>query len=293
MRRILLSLVLLVMAAPAANATPVVAHINVGGLTRNYIIDVPAGAGAKPTILMLHGLGDTAVSVMQATKLPLTGEQQGFVSVFPAGLAKQWNVFQAGQAPPAYVQRWQQAGSNTPPDDVGFLKALVGDLVTHHIADPARVYIAGFSAGGFMAMRMMCEDAQTFAAVALYSASMPSTVGPTCHPSGTVPLGMPFMAFKGTADHNEPYIGGWVLDHSLWVWSADRLMHFMTTLDGCRGTPATGPMPGGTPEEHFARWNDCPFGPVILVTVTGGGHGIYQVPPPGPTLWAFFQPLHR
>jgi len=292
MRRILLSLVLFVMAAPAASATPVVAHITVGGTARNYIIDVPPGAGAKPTIIMLHGLGDTAVSAMQGTKLPLTGEQQGFVSVFPAGIAKQWNVFQQGQAPQAYVQRWQNAGSANPPDDVGFIKALVTDLVAHNITNPKRVYIAGVSAGGFMAMRMMCEATPLFAGVALYSASMPSTVGPTCHPAPQ-PIGMPFMALKGTADHNEPYTGGWVLDHSLWVWSAQRLMQFMTTLDGCHGMPVTGPMPGGTPQEHFARWNDCSFGPVALVTVTGGGHGIYQVPPPGPTVWGFFKPLHR
>jgi polyhydroxybutyrate depolymerase len=293
MRRILLSFVLFVIAAPAATAGPTVGHINVGGITRNYIIDVPAVSGPKPAILMLHGLGDTAVSAMHLTRLPLTGEQQGFVSVFPAGLAKQWNVFQSGQAPQAYVQRWQNAGSSSPPDDVGFITALVKDLVTQQIADPTRVYIAGFSAGGFMAMRMMCEAAQTFAGVALYSASMPSTVGPTCHPAGTVPLGMPLMAIKGTADTHEPYNGGWVLDHSLQVWSAQHLMQFMTTLDVCQGTPATGQMPGGTPQENFERWNNCTFGPVMLVTVTGGGHAVFQLPPPGPTLWAFFQPLHR
>jgi hypothetical protein len=52
-------------------------------------------------------------------------------------------------------------------------------------------------------------------------------------------------------------------------------------------------MPGGTSLEEFERWDNCAFGPVMLVTVKDGGHIIYPVPPPGPTLWTFFQPLHR
>jgi hypothetical protein len=61
----------------------------------------------------------------------------------------------------------------------------------------------------------------------------------------------------------------------------------------CHGAPATGQVPGGTARETFERWNNCMFGPVMLVTVAGGEHEIYPVPPPAPTLWAFFQPLHR
>ena len=272
----------------AATAAPTPATISVGGVSRSYIIDIPAGAGAKPAIFMLHGLGGTAAEAMQGTRLPLLGEQVGFVSVFPNAIAHRWNHFPAPAVPPSYVQDWQQAGSGVP-DDVAFLRALVAELVARRVADPKRIYIAGFSAGGFMSMRMVCENSELFAAAALISSSMQEPAGAACHPR----LPTPLYALKGTADQNEPYNGGPVLDGTFSVWSAQHLTEFFRQLDGCTGDGAPITVQGENPaRESFVRWT-CSNGPVILGTVQGGQHMLFPLPPPASTLWWFFAPLHR
>ncbi len=272
----------------AAAAMPMAQTISVGGVSRSYIIDIPAGGGPKPAIFFLHGLGGTAAETMQGTHLPLLGEQVGFVSVFPNAIAHRWNHFPAGAVPPSYVQDWQQIGSGVP-DDVAFLRTLVTELTARRVVDPARVYIAGFSAGGFMSMRMVCEAPELFAGVALISSSMPEPAGAQCHPK----LPTPLYALKGTADHNEPYTGGLVLDGTFSVWSADHLTAFFRQLDGCTSAGVPISVQGANPaRETFVQWT-CAHGPVILSTVEGGQHILYPLPPPAQTLWWFFAPLHR
>ena len=63
-------------------------------------------------------------------------------------------------------------------DDVGFLKFLVADLVRRGVSDPKRIYLAGFSNGGFMTLRMICTNSGLFAAVGLLASGMPEGLGP-------------------------------------------------------------------------------------------------------------------
>jgi len=64
-------------------------------------------------------------------------------------------------------------------------------------------------------------------------------------------------------------------------------------LDGCTGAGAPIAVQGENPaRQSFIRWS-CSNGPVILGAVQGGQHILYPTPPPAPTLWWFFAPLHR
>jgi polyhydroxybutyrate depolymerase len=292
MRHILSLSLLTVLVLPlrAAAAAPTHENLDVGGQSRTYWLADPGGSAPRPTLILLHGLGGTGEATMHGTQLPMLGAQKGFVSVFPDGVAKRWNLFPTGAVPASYVQDWKQAGSAVP-DDVAFLKALIAKLVERGVTDSKRVYVSGFSAGGFMAMRMVCEASDLFAGVALVSSSMPDPVGKVCHP----PQAIPFYALKGTADDHEPYNGGRVLDGTFTVWSADQLVGFFKQLDGCSGNGAPLTVAGENPaKESFVRWTDCANGgPVILGTVQGGPHIVYPLPPFGPTLWWFFSPLHR
>jgi polyhydroxybutyrate depolymerase len=51
-------------------------------------------------------------------------------------------------------------------DDVGFLNGLLDKLIDEYPVDPQRVYIYGYSAGGAMAHRMACDNAERFAGIA-------------------------------------------------------------------------------------------------------------------------------
>src|SRR5262249_20460965 len=118
--------------ADAQRAQP--ATITVNGQQRTYLIAQPGGDGPKPTIIMLHGLGGQAPGIAGATKFVQLGQRDGFVSVFPNGLARQWNVFPPGTAPKQFTDRAQRGGGIG--DDVAFVKMLVADLVKRGISDP-------------------------------------------------------------------------------------------------------------------------------------------------------------
>ena len=202
--------------------------ITVDGLQRSYLISQPATPGPKPTIIMFHGLDGTAQDVAQASGLAAMAPQAGFVAVFPSGLGGEWNHFPDGQVPASFALQAQHKGVPVP-NDVEFVKALIGSLVSSNVADPHRIYLAGFSAGGFMAMRMLCVDPQAFAAIVLISTSMPTPTATDCNPTP-----IPAIMIKGTADDHVPYNGGLVLDKEFTVWSAPQLAAFFTQIDGMR-----------------------------------------------------------
>jgi len=266
--------------------------ITVDGLQRTYLIEVPKTPGPKPTIILFHGLGGTAAGAAGGSGLVKLGQQQGFVAVFPNGIAHQWNHFLPGKIPPVYAQRAQAAGVTNIAEwnDIDFVNNLIADLVQRGISDPKRIYLAGFSAGGFMVMRMACLEADKFAAVALISSSMPVPEGAECKPSQPLPIEIE----KGTADDHVPFNGGLVLDKTFTVWSADQLTAFFTKLDGCSTPAATSQMAGVNGHTiDVSSWTDCAAGPVTFYKENGGVHAIFKVPDPGPTLWNFFKDHSR
>jgi len=136
----------------------------VNGQTRTFVLERPAVAGPRPTIIVLHGAGSSGAREAQSD-LGRLAPQAGFVTVFPDGRANRWNHLPPGKESAQFVQVFQQHGGA--PDDVAFLKALVADLVRLGISDPKQVYLAGISAGGVMTLRMVCMGDGTFAAIAL------------------------------------------------------------------------------------------------------------------------------
>ena len=64
-------------------------------------------------------------------------------------------------------------------DDVAFLTLLVADVAKAYAVDPNRVYAAGHSNGGIMALRLACEASDVFAAVGVQSSALEIA---TCDP---------------------------------------------------------------------------------------------------------------
>ena len=271
--------------AGAANAAVVTPDtINFGGHARTYLIEVPPGAGPKPLVIALHGKGGTGQEMAQGTHLAPVGVQDGFVAVFPDALVKQWNWARPGQTPAGEAVKYTSIGG--PPDDFGFLKALIDKLVQQGAVDPKRVYIVGFSNGGVMESRMICDDAGGFAAAAIISSGMSVALSQNCHPAKA----MPILIEKGTADDHVLYNGGYVLDHSFQTISTDQFVDFFRQLDGCANPPATSQMAGPKKVKiDVSDWEKCKLGPMTFYKFNGGVHTVYQVPRPAPTLWDFFK----
>ncbi|MDP9402391.1 MAG: alpha/beta hydrolase fold domain-containing protein [Actinomycetota bacterium] len=87
-------------------------------------------------------------------------------------------------------------------DDIAFLTALIEQLQVDHRIDPARVYVAGVSAGAMMAYRLACEAADRVGWVGSLAGAM---VLDQCRPSRPVPV----IEIYGTDDAWCPTRGAW------------------------------------------------------------------------------------
>lgn len=221
-----------------------------GGQQRTYIVHVPAGYdGGKrtPLVVAYPGYGQPADSLAVYDGLDAVSDTSGFVVVTPNALGS--------------PQFWNQGNSAGLPDDVQFTKDLLAKLEGELCIDTARVYTAGYSNGGGMALRAACEMPQTIAAVAVVSAYYPGCTAD-----------VPLIAFHGTADPVVPFEGGKsgpfpdvnfpVVRRAVSEWAR--------TL-GCDGL-ATISHPSQNVE--LSTYSRCERGDgeALLYTVLGGGH---------------------
>jgi len=195
---------------------------------REYALDVPpqvALGKPVPLVVLLHGYGATGQG--QATYFGLDAQvaKRGFLLAKPDGTRdtdgsgkRYWNAFPACCA---------SVADSSPVDDVAFLMALVNDVESAYPVDPDRVYLIGHSNGAFMAYRMACDHAETFAAVvALAGAVEPSL----CHPSRPVSVAV----VHGTQDHVIKVEGGETRRDRPYVSLADTV-DFWMKADHCAG----------------------------------------------------------
>lgn len=152
-------------AAPAAQGEFVEREHRGEHGSRRYRVYVPSGQRAgtpPPLVLMLHGCTQDAADLARGTRMNALAEAHGVLVVYPeqpaeANPARCWNWFD-----PAHQRR--DAGE----------PALLADLAEAARAefggDPRRVYVAGISAGGAMALVLAAAYPERFAAVGVHSA---------------------------------------------------------------------------------------------------------------------------
>jgi polyhydroxybutyrate depolymerase len=221
-----------------------------GGQQRTYIVHVPAGYdGSKrvPLVVAYPGYGQPADSLAVYDGLDAVSDASGFVVVTPNALGS--------------PQFWNEGASAGLPDDVQFTKDLLAKVENELCIDAARVYTAGYSNGGGMALRAACAMPQAIAAVGVVSAYYPGCTAD-----------VPLIAFHGTADPVVPFEGGKsgafpnvnfpVVRRSVSEWAK--------TL-GCDGLATISHPSQNVELSTYAR---CVGGDgeALLYTIIGGGH---------------------
>jgi len=154
-----------------ANSGDHVITIRVGKLERHYTVHVPPGYDGKtsmPIVIMLHGGGGTGKAAATETGWGAKADEAGFLAVFPDAMPPDPTKPSRFSRNP---QLWNDGsdrfypGQNAP-DDVGFLNAMLDDLLARFAVDERRIFVTGFSNGASMSFRIGAELSKRIAAIA-------------------------------------------------------------------------------------------------------------------------------
>lgn len=203
--------------------------------SRDYRLYVPGKQpeGAMPLVVMLHGCTQSPEDFAIGTGMNALAEEFGCLIAYPAqpqgaNAQKCWNWFRPED---------QGKGRGEP----ALIAGIVRDILRDQSADPARVYVAGLSAGGAAAAIMGAAYSEMFAAIGVHSGlpvgaaqDMPSAFA--AMRSGASGRGtsvaVPTIVFHGQADSTvHPDNGAAVIEQALASGSSLRKVRVTGTSD--------------------------------------------------------------
>ena len=265
--------------------------IVVGGVTRQYQLHVPSNFKAgNALVIALHPSASTGAQFEQASQLSSKADQVGFAVAYPTALLgaqghTQWNGYFSAAA-----------YTGTPPDDVGFIRALINTLQSSLNPDPKHIFVTGFSLGSMMTHRVGVEISDLVAAIAPYDDNIYGYSPPT--PGGTIPdATTPISVLLISGSHTSlPDICGYddnkgdvlaSMDENVAYWtgttrvmsgtSANACTSFDTTAAFCNGKPSpSNPDTQTTLDEKHAT--GCAGGATVQVYKLWGGTHVWYPP---------------
>ena len=166
-------------AATIETGGPLQRTVDVDGVSRAYLLDVPASVTPKkpvPLLFDFHGFGHSAAGVWKVSKFHELAARDGFITVYPDGL-------------PVTLRGQQAAGwdifTNEHNRDVAFTARVLDHLEHAYCIDLARIFVTGFSNGAFFSHLLGCRMADRIAAIAPVSGGR---IPPPCDPGRGVPV---------------------------------------------------------------------------------------------------------
>lgn len=178
---------------------PPVTDAPLGGM-RPAEVTLPTGfdnSREVPLIIALHGYGGNKDSVGRYFSLKRNVDARDFILVSPEGKtdtfgSKFWN------ATPECCD-----GFKSGVDDAGYLRGVIEEAMTRFRIDRGKIYIAGYSNGGFMAYRMACDSADYVTGIFVLAGGTYKDET-LCQPAQPVQI----LHLHGTSDQTIRYNGG-------------------------------------------------------------------------------------
>ena len=265
-------------AQPALSATLQHGQIEIGERQRDFAFYIPAKRPAKaPLLFVLHGSLQTIDDIRRysAFEFERLADQHGFFVVYPQGFERNWNDCRRTADYPARAQNI---------DDKGLIAALIQRFADEHGADARRAFLAGYSNGGHLGLRIALEQPQLLAGVAAFAANLPTVDNLDCTPSGEP---VPVLFMNGTRDPINPYNGGVVTLFGLGnrgeVRSAYESAAYFAELAGYPHEALLSTTPWQNPDDpaqraRLVQWQGECRPEIALYSLIGGGH---LLPQPG------------
>jgi polyhydroxybutyrate depolymerase len=196
----------------------------------------PGQSPPVPLVIALHGGGGATPALFEnATRLDPVADSQGFVVAYLGSPLPLWKA----------------------PSDITYIGSMISQLTASENIDPQRVYVVGFSLGGYATFRSACQLSSQVAAVAIVSSAMAPLWRKPC------PISRPVseLSIVGTSDLFP------VHQTSSSPISADQTASMWRQLDGCSSqsqTSQVGPAAQTT-------WSQCNDGTTVGEYVLAGG----------------------
>lgn len=250
--------------------------IEVGGLRRTFrYYQAPTAGKLQPMVLLFHGNGGSSRQVLglngktAPNKIWLEiANRERLTIVVPEGTdegvdERGWNDCRA------------DAPTNPKVDDVAFVSALIDRFVKEKGVDAKRVFAAGLSNGGHMAMRLAIELADKVTAVGVVAATLPAK---TQCSAPTAKKSVLFM--NGTKDPILPFAGGTIGKPSSGrgtALSADKAIQFwlranqQSSQNRSSRMPDWDPLDTTTVTKKIYGENDRGI-QIAFYEIEGGGH---------------------
>jgi poly(hydroxyalkanoate) depolymerase family esterase len=280
--------------------------------TRSYLVYVPAGlrrTTRAPLLVLLHGCGQSGADLATVTRFNQLADRHGLILVYPEQLtaahtARCWRWFEAAH---------QARGSGEPAILAGITAQVLAEQVRWRI-DPERVYVAGLSAGGAMALVLGATYPDVYAAVGVHSATayrsangsraalraMNGTAAPPplARPGRSPHALPPTIVVQGSVDRTVRPVNATRIAQQ---WLAYRAAANPSPTNPARVTRSrvTRTRPGAARSATTTRWYTARGHKVLeIVTVDGLGHawsggakGLAYSDPRGPrattAIWSF------
>ena len=240
---------LVVSLATAGFAQNVTKSFTVNGTTHSCIWHVPSGITKPPVIFFIHGAGGSGGGFQSETKGDAVADKEKFITVYPSATSN------------GGTGTWADMSGTT---NFPFFLAVLDTLDKRYQIDRNRVYMTGFSQGGFISFVAGCKYSDVFAAIAPVSGH----AGSPCTLKRPVPV---FLTFGAQEDKVS-----FVNDLTIWL-----------KLDSCSSTPTvTRPQTGVTK----ITYGPCAQGTsAIMDSISGQGHQWPTKLNMAEEVWTFFK----
>lgn len=205
--------------------------IDVAGTRRDFILEVPERVRpgeAVPLLLVFHGWGHSGEGVWQASQFRRISDLGPAISVFPEGLP----VGLFGRPPRAGWEIERIDGNR----DIALVTALIDRLERDYCIDRQRIYVTGFSNGGYLSHLLGCVMGDRLAAIAPVAGG---DLLVACEPKRPLPV----MIHHG------------VLDPVVPIDRARSARDRWVRVDSCRDSQ---------PEGSCTRYTDCREGAEVV-----------------------------